>query len=306
MMHKADALIFVEKALGIPWTEASENLSTPDLKRLTKLITVYQQRISFQNLSLLSEKPASRAVPCLDQIKSDGLGLLGGLCYTHNVFMMHLLSALGYKVYHAASTCNPDHPNNHIVTILEDLSEKGSLHLVDVGCGYPTYNIVDLGFSENISRVYTQGFLQYRFKRINNGCFERQHRTTFDLSLKAACSTVNEGLLGKSSERWERFYDFDLQPRELSYFHDAMSEVYTDRFLKKFRVLKFHENGDISALKEKGGDLMSMMISSNGIESKVCQSESEVIDVSHELTPNLSKETVVSAINSWREIQKVK
>lgn len=209
---------------------------------LNKLIQKFHFKVPFQNIGHLMKPYGTQDVPTLDEIREDGLNCSGGLCYTNNVFFCHLLNALGYSAHHITGTCNPKHPNNHLVTLAYNVVRAGDKFLVDVGCGFPTLQAVPLDFGLE-SPIYTSIFLQYKFVRTGDDRYERQHLQNFG----------NERFLSLQSStfsgKWERYYDFDEIPRDLKHFEQAMTEVYRDRFLRKFRVLKFTTNM-MTAIKE--------------------------------------------------------
>ena len=59
-----------------------------------------------------------------------------------NVFFKFLLDALGYSTFFVIGDIN--HPNNHILVVVEGLEVPGDKFLVDVGVGLPTFDPVAL------------------------------------------------------------------------------------------------------------------------------------------------------------------
>ncbi len=73
--------------------------------------------------------------------------------------MKLLLEALGYSVYHISSHVS-DGPTeeNHVITIV---TFDGIKYLVEIGCGYPTFQPIPLNF-EDESIVYKESFIKYK------------------------------------------------------------------------------------------------------------------------------------------------
>ena len=84
-----------------------------------------------------------------------------------------LLEALGYEVYHVTSSIG-NKPDNHILTIVQNVQKPGDKFLVDVGIGYPTFDPIPLDFVKE-SPVYKQSFLEYKFAWLE-GMLVRFHR----------------------------------------------------------------------------------------------------------------------------------
>ena len=264
------------------------------LRRLNILIHSFHLKYPFQNLTLLSKEIGTQTVPTLEEIKKDGLDFKGGLCYTNNIFFYHLLKGLGYDAYNIAGTCNPSHPNNHIATLVRNVSEHGDRYLVDVGCGYPTYQAILLNF-ENESPVYESGFLQYKFLNKGSSCYERQHLQNFSKD-GTNFEKATEG------QMWARYYDFSIVPRELDYFKPAMSEVYEDRFLRKFRILKFTDT-NMSALKEEDPDIVLLTLSCGGSATRKDVKPDELVSTVREMFPLFSKESIDLAYQHWKHFR---
>ena len=74
--------------------------------------------------------------------------------YTAGAFMKVLLETLGYNVHFIS--CMIKKPNDHICTVVRDLSYEGSEHLIDI-TGYPNFETVPLDFTET-SSVYKHSF----------------------------------------------------------------------------------------------------------------------------------------------------
>lgn len=210
MLSREEAIHFVTDVLKIP--RPLEGKQESPHVFLNQLILAFHQTIPFQNLSFMSLKPEDRHKPTPEDIKQSVISGRGGLCYSLNTFMKFLLQALGYDVYFVISHIRI--PNNHIVTVVQNLTKPGDRHLVDVGVGYPTFEAIPLNF-ERESPVYMHSFLQYRFVRegdmINRWHGEGESRPDIP--------AVNG---------WRKVCIIDPTPRELDYFEEHMHLVYSD------------------------------------------------------------------------------
>ena len=261
---------------------------------LDKVIRDFHFKVPFQNVGLLS-KPTG--IPSLQDIRSDCLKCLGGLCYTNNVFFCHLLKAFGFSAHHVAGTCNLKHPNNHIATVVCDVLQHDDKYLVDVGCGYQTLQAIPLDFVSE-SPIYKDSFLQYKFIRTGPNDYERIHLQNFGSDrLKSLSSASYSG-------KWERYYSFFDVPRDLEYFNLAMGEVYNDRFLRKFRVLRFSESG-LLAIKEFGDKFTKLELTINGEPSEKVMTLEDVAQEAQNMLPPYNKETIQEAQMSWKRLSAV-
>ncbi|XP_076334737.1 uncharacterized protein LOC143238417 [Tachypleus tridentatus] len=228
-LSQHEALQFLKDILGI--LEPEFKLLSDHVSLVNEVIQAFSEKIPFQNLDLLSQDVNDKHLPTWDEIYLAVKQKRGGLCYTLNVFMKELLAALGFDVYHAA--CAIFHPNNHIVTVVKDLTHPGSKHLVDIS-GYPIFEAIALDFKVE-SNVYRHSFLQYKFV-IENNLIVRFHCRDKHDSVNMSNSFLFNG--------WVRFCEIDLTPRHLSYFNCTMARVYTDpdasySFFKTLRLLRF-------------------------------------------------------------------
>ena len=269
------------------------SMKEDSLNVLNKLIRTFHFKVPFQNIGLLAKSFGTQDIPTSEEIKSDGLTGVGGLCYTNNVFFCNLLQAIGYRTQLVSGTCNPKHPNNHIATLVNDVAELGDKYLVDVGCGYPTLQAVPLGF-ENESPVYKNIFLQYKFVKLGSGHYERQHLLNLGkerlISLQSSCY----------SEKWERYYDFEDVPRDLSYFKPAMTEVYKDRFLRKFRALNFSDSS-MAAVKEHGWKCVDLQFKvEEEPEEIIMEEEDTIVRAASKKLPQYDSDFIERALTHWK------
>ena len=288
MLSTDEAKMFLTQQLKLHEKHNFTNITLSDLEQIVR---AFHMKIPFQNITLLAQPPGTQDVPSCKEIKRDMLAGLGGLCYTNNVFMTELLRALGLHAEQLAGTCNLAHPNNHILTSVKHLTSADSIHLVDVGCGYPTYQTIPVDFDSE-SPVYTNGFLKYKFTRndSNRNALQRVHLQDF-----------RQGSPGEDFMRqpWERFYDFDLVVRGLEHFHPAMSEVYRDRFLRKLRVLVF-EDQYVMAVKEQGDTAALVRLADGHTHTTVLRTDNEILAAIKELVPNFDVCVIKNALDNWR------
>lgn len=295
MLSEEEAIDFAEVTLGIPSIIVS--LKQAPIQTLNTIIKHFHRTIPFQNIRLLSKPRGTQDVPTLDEIKHDVLSKQGGLCYTNNVFMKEFLKALGLQAYNASGQCNRRHANNHIVTIVCDIAIKGDIYLVDVGCGYPTYQLVSLNFDQQ-SIVYRSGFLLFKFVKENDQ-YTRFHGKHKD-------SVCCDNSIDIKHVQWERFYDFTLEPKPLVHFYPAMKEVYQDRFLRKFRALIFKDD-TMTAIKEvsqESNDYKCCLIKllPTGKQEILLDENHLVVNVMH-LVAALDENTIQTAIHHWQNFK---
>ena len=295
LLSEAEAVTFVcGKLLAFEDGIALQRSMKEDsLYVLNELIRAFHFKVPFQNIGLLAKSFGTQDIPTLEEIKKDGLTGVGGLCYTNNVFFCNLLQTLGYHTHLVSGTCNPKHPNNHIATVVNDVAELGDKYLVDVGCGYPTLQAVPLDF-ENESPIYRSIFLQYKFVKLGPGHYERQHLLNFGnervISLQSTCY----------SEKWERYYDFEDVSRDLGHFKPAMTEVYKDRFLRKFRVLNFSDSS-MTAVKEFGWKCVELQFNVEGEpEEIIMEEEDTIVKAVSKRLPHCNLDCIERALTHWK------
>ena len=234
-LSQKEAFRFVTEVLKID--DPKEKQKKNRLLFLDELLQAYQEKIPFHNVNLLSLTPEQRHVPTWEEIKADMMQGCGGLCYTMSVFMKFLLDTLEFKTSFLASAVK-GFPDNHIATAVFDLTEKGSMHLVDP-TAYPTFTAIPLDFAEE-SPVYEHSYLQYKFVKKSN-ILLRLHRSSACRSTRSSPGVVLEKLSG---DQWFQVCEINLVPQELSYFEPSMRTVFTvpgknSPFLVHFRAVIF-------------------------------------------------------------------
>ena len=209
MLSEEEAIHFVVNVLEIP--KPLEKKRENPHGFLNELILSFLGTIPFHSMGLMSLIPEDRHLPTPAEIRKDVMSGVGGLCYTLNTFMKFLLQALGYDVYFVAS--NIAYPNNHIITVVQNLTKSGDKYLVDVGVGYPTFEAIPLDF-EHESPVYLHSFLWYKFVR-EGDTIVRWHGKG---DSRPDCPLVNG---------WRKVCIIDPTPRNLEFFAQPMHTVYT-------------------------------------------------------------------------------
>ncbi len=179
------------------------------LKLLNQLIQASHEIIPFQSVTLMAKPLHERKKPTIDEVKSAVVSKQGGLCYTVNSFMKHLLDGLGFEVYHASSTIK--HTNDHIVTIAVI---EGLRYLVDVGNGYPTFEAILIDF-EKESKIYCHSFLEYKFVK------EEGSDKILRLHKKGDFRCIN------THTCWRTACIIDTTPRDDTFFDKPMSHIYS-------------------------------------------------------------------------------
>ena len=219
---------FVSDVLKVCITK--EKKDTP-LQLLHQLILAFHETIPFQSVTLMAKPLHVRDKPTLEEIKTAVTSKQGGLCYTINTFMKHLLDMLGFIVYHAISSIK--NKNDHIVTFAVI---EGVRYLVDVANGYPTFEAIPIDF-EKESKIYRHLFLVYKFvKEQGSRNILRMHKKE---DFRPTTSSVTTG----TSDSWRIACVIDPMPRDISFFNEPMSLVYSSPdhlvFHNSLRIILF-------------------------------------------------------------------
>ena len=234
MLSLEEAENFAVEVLKVPYS--AERVKNDSISLLNELIRAFHATIPFQDLILISTPLKERRIPTIEQVKEDVLSGRGGLCYTLNTFMKYFLEALGYGAHHVASTVVKGY--DHIMTRVDLTGDK---FIVDVGCGYPTFEAVPVNF-EKESPFYKHSFVEYKFVKIKEGAggnvLGRRHRST---------KHENESKRKTGEDGCWQFYQVDLTPRSLDFFIESMTTVYTipgdNTFHNSLRMVVFPVNG---------------------------------------------------------------
>ena len=283
-LTKAEAVHFVTTVLKID--SPLQKLEKDRVQFLHELNLAYQRTMPFQNIDTVAQEPAKRHTPTWEEIKDAAMRSRGGRCYVLNVFMKTLLEALGYDVHHAA--CNIFSPNNHMTTIVRNLTSPGSKHLVDISA-YPTFEIVSLDF-EKESPVYNHSFLEFKFVR-EGDTIARYHRKGENRPKMPTEVITPDG--------WRRVIVIDPTPRELDYFDHSMNEAYTipgktTPFLVTFRAVVFK---DLKLTAIKNTTLLTEK-DNHSLEAKEMATREEMIKMVGEHFPQFPSDMVARAIDT--------
>ena len=262
-----------------------ERLQYDRMAFLKDLLRAYYREIPFQNIDLLCLGETERHCPTWEEVKAAVFDGRGGLCYTLGLFMERLLEALGYRVYLATSSMNGP-PDNHITTIIRDLTAPGSLHWVDFS-SYPTFEAVPLDFKTK-SSLYHHSFLKYYYVREGN-TIVRYHQSDG----AAAGDCMYSG--------YRRVCVVDLKPRDISFFDESMHNVYTSPgtlspFLVSLRAVQF-VGPDLKMVAIKGTTLICEQRDST-LKSTELRSLAELLEAAQTYFPQFSGDDVARAATS--------
>ena len=267
---------FCTEKLGVSITE--DKLTSEPRRLLDELVTSLQTRLLFQNVRLLSLPPAVRHRPDCEEMKSDLVNGVGGLCYNLNVSAYFLLQGLGYEVSLAHSTCTTSvmFPNNHVIVYVHNVVSPGDKYLVDVGCGFPTFRAIDLSF-ETESPIYTDSFIEYKYVK-HDGQILRFHRN--------GCSIIKSGIPNPETDfyigEWRRFYKADVRSStDLSQFDSCFDSVWSNAsaspFHSSLRVIGFPNKravmivNNTKIVEHEDGCLVSSEIGEEDLERAVSE-----------------------------------
>ena len=286
MLTKEEAGNFLATHLNISNEELNQEKK---LQLLNRIISSYHKTIPFQNLGLLSKEPSTRHKPTLEEVKDNVLKGKRGLCYINNVFMCYLLKSIGYEAQFgiASVACK----NNHIIVLVSSVESSGDLYLVEVGCGYPTFQAIPLNF-ETESPTYTDSFLEYKFIK-KDGRIWRMHKRG-DLR-PGGPSVPSQDIINGC----RRFYDFSLETQPLQYYDKYMEEVYSNPgmspFHKSLRIIYFKE-GNTFGFKDK------TLLEENS-RHELVGTQLENLDILNSIISKkclqFSKDTVEKATSNW-------
>ncbi|XP_077978894.1 uncharacterized protein LOC144434318 [Glandiceps talaboti] len=289
MFTKEEAVNFTENILRVK--EPLHRFEENKLQLLNAVIRAYHNTIPFQNITLLCLDPMERRAPSKIEMKEDALSTVGGICPVSNTSMKFILEALGFHVYFVPA--NVTHPNNHFLFVVHDVVQEGDAYMVDVGCGYPTFEAIPLDF-DNESPVYKYSFISLKLVR-KDDIIERQHLRRTEEHLRAGYDPVHKNITGT----WMRFYDFQLMPVDYSHFDVAMHEVYTipgtSPFLLSLRLVTF-TNDKCTAVRD--GSLLEEG-EDNCLREAKFNSTEEMSKCISKICPQLPVGKIEKALKYW-------
>lgn len=173
-LSKEEAKNFLEITCGVNDPFRKYSLDKKNL--LPEILSAFLHTIPFQNLTLLSKNKEDRRAPTEKEIKQDVFSKRVGMCFTVNNFLHALLEAIGYDVDIAMAMVGGDESadhGNHIVVLVRNLSADSSIHVVDVGVGFPHFEPVLLEEGSNI-RIQKQSFNTHGYIKEDNK-YKRLH-----------------------------------------------------------------------------------------------------------------------------------
>lgn len=235
-----DAVNFLENTCGV--TEPLKKYSMDPVELLTEVSKAFLQTIPFQNLTLLSQNKQDRHVPTEEEIKLEVVNKRGGLCFTLNIFMHSILEAVGYDV-DLTLACVVDQElaiGDHVIVLVKNMTADNSLHVVDVGFGFPSFEPVSLDFEDQANvKIYKHSFTTYKYIKESNKYFRLHQRFSGDVVSPG--SSFEEPFQQKE---WTRYYCFQNSPckygdedvrRSAAAIYNWPSECHFQRMLRMVR-----------------------------------------------------------------------
>lgn len=286
-LSKQEARAFLEKVLKISSTSISQERGEDRTTLLNLIVKTFQQTIPYQSVTACAVPPGDRHLPTWSEIKQNMFNGIGGLCYPLHVFMKELLSALDFNVIYVCASGL--FPNDRITIIASDVSSTGSKHLVEVGCGYPTFQAIPLDF-ETESPEYVSGFLLHKFVK-TDGVVRWLHEYRPKRSFFGSFHSTNV-VAG-----WYRLIDIQVNtPRDLSFFEDIFTPIYTseesNKLIEAPRMVSF-ANGNLLAIladqKIIGNDKREI------IKAKI-DSKDQLLALYEEYFPTMERSQIENAI----------
>ncbi|KAK7095580.1 uncharacterized protein [Littorina saxatilis] len=298
MFSREEAVCFLEGSWGV--SNVAERLTRDRKALLHEVVTQVQVSVPFQSVTLMAVPPEQRRRPSVGSIKAECMAGVGGLCYNLNTFAWYLLKALGFSAQLCPATCTSSiiDPDNHLVVLVNDLEKKGDLHLVECGCGFPTFRAVSLDFEEE-SPVFVDSFLEYKYVR-HEGQILRMQGDGDTIKRNDPPKKDLDFFMGK----WRRFYFFSLRPSDdLSDFDAKFDRVFTVPRATPFdhspRALLFPGKRAVVVVNNR-----LMVEDEEGVLTKtVLQGDDEIAECYRQYFPALKEEVVRAALQEWRRVQ---
>ncbi|XP_030837354.1 uncharacterized protein LOC115922523 [Strongylocentrotus purpuratus] len=141
-MTTDEALIFLRDVLGMETTK--DNIHKDRVAFLDEMTMAWLHHIPFQSIRAISVPHPERHLPSFAEIKKDLFSKMGGLCYDHSLGTLAILRALGFDV--SLVTCDVSFQDSHALVLVHNASSQGSIHMEDVGTGYPTFKAIPFDF----------------------------------------------------------------------------------------------------------------------------------------------------------------
>ncbi len=212
LLSESEAIHFLQDVLKI--NSISEKFTCDKASLLNEIINLYQQKIPFQSITVISRPTEEQHLSTRDDIKTQIFSTQGGLCYDHNIFFKNLLEALGYEVCLNACDINLEGTHDHVSILATNLIKPGDKYYVDVGSAAPFLQAISLDF-EKQSPIHKCGYQVYRFQQEGE-----------ELSLWCKINESSPGPDGDEKgfivDGWKKYMVFTLEPREIEYFTNHM------------------------------------------------------------------------------------
>ncbi|XP_072035326.1 uncharacterized protein [Amphiura filiformis] len=214
MLSHEEAVRFLTDVLKIDYIQ--DKLTNDKAGLLNEIINIYQQKIPYQSITVISRRDKDQRLSTMDDIKAQILSTQGGLCYDHNVFMKHLLAALGFEVFFNACALGLKGVS-HVSILVKNLVKPKDMYYVDVGSTDPFFQAISLDFDKE-SPVYKCGFQFYKFVKEGEefSWWQKVNRSYSAVPLNEKDIII---------DGWRKYMTFTLEPRETEYFRDQVRMI---------------------------------------------------------------------------------
>lgn len=238
-----EAFCFLRDVLQIE--SAETKLQANKVTFLDEFIKAMEHHIPYQTITGIATPEGNRRLPTAADIKTDIISKVGGLCYQIQIFCWMLLRALEFDV-HLAPGDGFHKKNIHVGVVLNGLTYQGSKHLLEVGLGHPTFQLIPLNF-EHSSPEYCDSYMRYRYVHQGEGTIIFQ--PSADTVPLVACQFpefINDG--------WFSFISIHTdQSVGVSHFDGAMMNIFIvdteEYFLASLRCVAY-PNGRLVCIKD--------------------------------------------------------
>ena len=285
MLTKVEAIRFVTNVLNI---EEPEDAISRDKYDFLCQLCCSIQNIAFQNVTLMAVSLSDRRRPTVEEVKSALLEGKGGICYTLNLFMFHLLVVLGYDAYLNSATV-ASYPNDHLIVLVYNLQKDGDLFSVDIGCGSPAFTPINLDF-ETESPEYQESLVRFKFVKEESTIQCLHYHLPFDLSPEKP-----------KLKGFSHFFSFHLNPtRNVDVFNTFFDDVYTNPNLTPFhrtvRAIKFTNKRMVVICNMK----LVLELEDGQFHMATLINDDDLKTAYQRYFPELDKLDVERAIYNWR------
>ena len=296
MFAYSEAVDLLQNSWGVRKIE--ERLTNGRKDLLDEIVRVIHENVAFQSITVLSSSDRNTPIS-YENIKKRCVSGVGVLCYDIASFTKGLLKALGFPVQMLSSTVTATltAPNNHALLLTYDLENKGDVHLVDCGTGFPTFRAISLKFQDE-SPVFKDSFLEYKYIR-SNGKILRMHGEGDAFKRNNPPIEDIDFIIG----RWRRFSFFD--PDQKLYHPDKPAEeayraVVSGRTVltSSPRAVRFSGKRAVAIVNNK------LMIENENdkMVTTVLTSDEEILKAYQVHFPKIEQASVRLALAEWRRV----